>query len=163
MYTFVSFTVVELFEKVWQIPMVKLAHDIDVSDVAVAKACRKAGIPLPGRGHWAKSEKQRQRKPKPPQVEGNVRLQVLDHDNSLAKTGTDFNSPILRRTIEAPPSINGASRAGESMAKERENVEGRRWPRMGPVYSFAQSIPFKCSDRRNYQVAFGKWRREHCS
>ena len=78
MYTFVSFTVAELFEKVWQTPMVKLAHDIGVSDVAVAKACRKAGIPLPGRGrgrgHWAKSEKQRPRKPKPPQVEGRVRV-----------------------------------------------------------------------------------------
>lgn len=102
MYTFVSFTVEELFEKVWQTPMVKLAHEIGVSDVAVAKACRKAGIPLPGRGHWAKSEKQRQRKPKPPQVEGNVRFQVLDRDNSLVATGTDLNSPIVRRTIEAP-------------------------------------------------------------
>ncbi|MBW4793334.1 hypothetical protein [Pseudomonas tolaasii] len=102
MYTFVSFTVAELFEKVWQTSMVKLAHEIGVSDVAVAKACRKAGIPLPGRGHWAKSEKQRQRKPKPPQVEGNVRFQVLDRDNSLVATGTDLNSPIVRRTIEAP-------------------------------------------------------------
>jgi hypothetical protein len=102
MYTFVSFTVVELFEKVWQTPMAKLAHDIGVSDVAVAKACRKAGIPLPERGHWAKSEKQRQRKPKPPQVEGNVQFQVLDRDNSLVTTGTDLNSPIVRRTIEAP-------------------------------------------------------------
>ncbi|KTB62500.1 MULTISPECIES: hypothetical protein [Pseudomonas] len=102
MYTFVSFTVVELFEKVWQTPMVKLAHEIGVSDVAVAKACRKAGIPLPGRGHWAKSEKQRQRKSKPPQVDGKVRFQVLDRANSLATAGTDLNSPIVRRTIEAP-------------------------------------------------------------
>ncbi|PYY72489.1 hypothetical protein CRX42_00660 [Pseudomonas jessenii] len=46
MYKFVSFTIVELFEKVWKTPMVKLAHDIDISDVALAKACRKAGIPL---------------------------------------------------------------------------------------------------------------------
>lgn len=42
MYAFVSFTVAELFEKVWQTPMVNLAHEIGVSDVAVAKACRKA-------------------------------------------------------------------------------------------------------------------------
>lgn len=100
MYTFVSFTVAELFEKVWQTPMVKLAHDIGVSDVAVAKACRKAGIPLPGRGrgrgHWAKSEKQRQRKPKPPLVEGKVRFQVIDRDTLSGKTGTDSNSPIAR-------------------------------------------------------------------
>ncbi|MNR15393.1 hypothetical protein D3C85_1319260 [compost metagenome] len=102
MHTFVSFTVVELFEKVWQTPMVKLAHDIGVSDVAVAKACRKAGIPLPGRGHWAKSEKQRQRKPKPPQIEGKVRFQVLDRDTPPDKTGTGSSSPKTRRTIEAP-------------------------------------------------------------
>ncbi|WP_339483501.1 hypothetical protein [Pseudomonas sp. RL_5y_Pfl2_73] len=42
MYTLVSFTIAELFEKVWETPMVKLAQDIGVSDVAVAKACRKA-------------------------------------------------------------------------------------------------------------------------
>ncbi|WP_413705216.1 hypothetical protein [Pseudomonas sp. Pseusp16] len=105
MYTFVSFTVAELFEKVWQTPMVKLAHDIGVSDVAVAKACRKAGIPLPGRGHWAKSEKQRQRKPKPPQIEGKVRFQVLDRDTLPGKTGTGSNSPKTRRTIEAPSQL----------------------------------------------------------
>ncbi|NWB56522.1 hypothetical protein [Pseudomonas sp. F8002] len=102
MYTFVSFTVAELFEKVWQTPMIKLAHDIGVSDVAVAKACRKTGIPLPGRGHWAKPEKHRRRKPKPPQVEGKVRFQVLDRDTPPAKPGTDLNSTIVRRTIEAP-------------------------------------------------------------
>ncbi|MCS4249461.1 hypothetical protein [Pseudomonas sp. BIGb0164] len=89
-----NFTVVELFEKVWQTPMIKLAHNIGVSDVAVGKACRKAGIRLPGRGHWAKSKKQRQRKPKPPQVDGKVRFQVLDRDNSLATTCTDLNSSI---------------------------------------------------------------------
>lgn len=104
MYKFVSFTVEELFEKVWETPMVKLAHDIGVSDVAVAKACRKASIPLPGRGHWAKSEKQRQRKPKPPAAEGQVRFQVLDRDTLPAKTGTDSNS-IVRRTIEAPSEL----------------------------------------------------------
>jgi hypothetical protein len=41
--------------------MVKLAHDIGVSDVALAKACRKAGIPLSGRGRglWLTPEKKR--------------------------------------------------------------------------------------------------------
>lgn len=105
MYTFVSFTAAEPFEKMWQTPMVKLAHDIGVSDVAVAKACRKAGIPLPGRGHWAKPEKQRQRKPKSPQVDGKVLFQVLDRDNSLATTGTDLNSPKVRRKIGTPDQL----------------------------------------------------------
>jgi hypothetical protein len=98
MYTFVSFNVGELFEK-WQTPMVKLAHEIGVSDFAVAKACRKAGIPLPA---WPLGQKNKGTQPKPPQVEGKVRFQLLDRDNSLATTGTDLNSPIVRRTIEPP-------------------------------------------------------------
>ena len=73
-----TFTIAELFEKVWETPMVKLAQDIVVSDVAVAKGCRKAGTPLPGRGYWAKQEKQRPRKPKLPAIEGEIQFQVLD-------------------------------------------------------------------------------------
>jgi hypothetical protein len=44
----------ELYELVWQEPMVKVAQRFSVSDVAVAKACRRHKIPLPGRGHWAR-------------------------------------------------------------------------------------------------------------
>lgn len=78
MYTLVTFTIAELFEKLWETPMVKLAQDIGVSDVAVTKACRKVGIPHPGRGYWAKQEKQRPRKPKLPAIEGVIQFQVID-------------------------------------------------------------------------------------
>ncbi|WP_233093642.1 MULTISPECIES: hypothetical protein [unclassified Pseudomonas] len=102
MYTFVSFTVAELFENVSQTPMVKLAHDIGVSDVALAKACRKAGIPLPGRGHWAKFEKQRPQKPKLPLGEGKVRFHVLDRAALPTTAVTDPNLRIVRRTEVLP-------------------------------------------------------------
>lgn len=54
MYKVVSFTAQELFDEVWNTPVLKLAQEIGVSDVGLAKACRKAGIPLPSRGYWAK-------------------------------------------------------------------------------------------------------------
>ena len=44
----------ELFEKVWATPMQELAKEYGVSDVALAKACKRRRIPLPGRGYWAK-------------------------------------------------------------------------------------------------------------
>jgi hypothetical protein len=44
----------ELYDLVWSQPMTKLAKNLGVSDVAVAKACRRAGIPVPGLGYWAK-------------------------------------------------------------------------------------------------------------
>ena len=49
-----SFTREELYELVWSNPMSKLAKRLGVSDVGLAKACRRADIPLPGVGYWAK-------------------------------------------------------------------------------------------------------------
>lgn len=44
----------KLYEEVWAQPMRKLAPTYGISDVALAKTCRKLIIPLPGRGYWAK-------------------------------------------------------------------------------------------------------------
>jgi hypothetical protein len=44
----------ELYEKVWQFPLRKLAVEYDISDVGLAKVCRKLEIPLPGLGHWTR-------------------------------------------------------------------------------------------------------------
>jgi len=43
-----------LYEEVWSEPMWNLASKYGVSDVALAKTCRKLKVPLPGRGYWAK-------------------------------------------------------------------------------------------------------------
>jgi len=44
----------ELYEKVWQFPLRKLAADYGISDVGLATVCRKLQIPLTGLGHWTK-------------------------------------------------------------------------------------------------------------
>lgn len=44
----------DLYELVWSKPMVELAKDFGLSDAAVAKRCRKLGVPVPGRGYWAR-------------------------------------------------------------------------------------------------------------
>lgn len=44
----------ELYEKVWEKPMLKVAEEYGVSSVALGKTCRKLSVPVPGRGHWAK-------------------------------------------------------------------------------------------------------------
>ncbi|HEX8594441.1 MAG TPA: hypothetical protein VF682_14360 [Pseudomonas sp.] len=78
MYKVVSFTTLELFDKVWTTPVLKLAQEIGVSDVGLAKACRKAGIPLPSRGYWAKQAVKRPAKPKPPTDNTVISFKVLD-------------------------------------------------------------------------------------
>jgi hypothetical protein len=45
-----------LYEEVWAEPVIKVAEKYDVSGVALAKTCRKLGVPLPPRGYWAKDK-----------------------------------------------------------------------------------------------------------
>ena len=44
----------QLYERVWQKPIRELAAELGISDVGLAKACRKSSIPLPHQGHWLK-------------------------------------------------------------------------------------------------------------
>ena len=51
-----TFTREELYRLVWSEPLRTLAKRFGISDVALAKRCRAANIPLPGLGYWAKKE-----------------------------------------------------------------------------------------------------------
>jgi hypothetical protein len=49
-----TFSRQELFELVWSEPTRTIAERLGISDVGLAKACRRADLLLPPRGHWAK-------------------------------------------------------------------------------------------------------------
>lgn len=52
----VELTREELYEQVWTVPMQRLAERYGISDVALAKTCRKLVIPVPPRGYWRRKE-----------------------------------------------------------------------------------------------------------
>lgn len=62
----------ELYDLVWSEPVSKLGPQYGVSGVAFAKACKRAGIPIPERGYWAKLRygKSVDRTPLPPRRPG---------------------------------------------------------------------------------------------
>jgi len=49
-----SLTRKEFYDLLWSQPQTELAKQFDVSDSAIGKAARKAGIPRPGPGYWQK-------------------------------------------------------------------------------------------------------------
>jgi hypothetical protein len=108
MYKVVSFTTLELFDQVWTTPVLKLAQEIGVSDVGLSKACRKAGIPLPSRGYWAKQAAKRPPKPKPPVDKGAISFKVLDGTHLPSKKAAVVNidppnaPPLVPRTLIDP-------------------------------------------------------------
>lgn len=66
-----SLTREQLYEKVWSTPCSKLAEEFGLSDVAIAKRCKKLEVPRPARGYWAKLQAGRKprRIPLPPTAE----------------------------------------------------------------------------------------------
>ena len=46
----------DLYERVWTEPIQKLSKEYGLSDVGLAKTCRRHNIPIPPRGYWAKKQ-----------------------------------------------------------------------------------------------------------
>ena len=91
----------ELYEEVWRQPMVLLAKQCGVSDVAIAKVCRKLGIPVPPRGHWAKL-KFGKASPKPSLPLATPNSQSMIEITPSPKVGqTQSDDPVVAATILA--------------------------------------------------------------
>ena len=74
----------ELYRKVWEQPLLKIAEEYGVSAVALGKTCRKLSVPVPGRGHWAKLAHGHEGVNKPP-------LPKLD------KVPVIYRSPVVQK------------------------------------------------------------------
>ena len=97
-----SFSRQELHTLVWSQPLRTLAASISVSDVALAKACRKASVPVPPRGYWVrrKSGKTNWVSPLPPRFPGAADRVEIGRDR------TRYWNPNWKQEIaaaEVPP------------------------------------------------------------
>ncbi|MBE9086661.1 hypothetical protein IQ278_31970 [Tolypothrix sp. LEGE 11397] len=52
----------DLEKMIWETSVLEVSHKFGVSDVAVAKWCKKYGIPKPPRGYWAKKNQSKNSK-----------------------------------------------------------------------------------------------------
>lgn len=49
-----AFTRQQLYNRVWQEPVDRVAKELGISNVGLAKLCRRHNIPAPPRGAWAR-------------------------------------------------------------------------------------------------------------
>lgn len=59
------FTRRQLYDLVWAEPITVVAKTLQISDVGLAKACRRGVVPLPPRGYWAKRQAGQRVSPSP--------------------------------------------------------------------------------------------------
>ena len=93
----------ELHDLVWSEPLASLAPRFGISDTALAKTCRRHGIPTPGRGHWAKLKagKPSPRFPLPPRGLGNEETICLGRTLPAEREAEE--QALVASEIQPPP------------------------------------------------------------
>lgn len=153
---YLTLTREDLYELVWSKPMVELAQDLGLSDVALAKRCRKLGVPVPGRGYWARvASGQVPHRPKLPKRD------VPTYDSALVFAPIEESPPLdvadpapeadsVRAQIDGiaitvAPGLESASPPVQRLAHRlkvrpaKDIAWARRADRQGPVPQIAVS------------------------
>jgi hypothetical protein len=135
----------ELYRKVWEQPMLKVAEEYGVSAVALGKTCRKLSIPVPGRGHWAKLAHGHAGAKRPPLSKlDNVPVVYRSPVAPRKPTNSDQNDPelaainqLLTSAALNPPPIDPTARphslirntASQLRSRNRRDENGILLPR----------------------------------
>jgi hypothetical protein len=82
----------ELFERVWSLPVTKLAEEWGITGTGLKKVCRRVQIPVPPRGYWAKLKAgHRLKRPSLPVLRNGSGQEIIFHappSESDAKSST---------------------------------------------------------------------------
>lgn len=119
-----------LYEEVWATPMAKLAKKHGISDVGLAKVCRKLFIPLPGRGYWARKEAGQTVEQRPlPALKEPIPLYKLTPKPEPPKiedyTTTDERAQITKVTERDAQSMLQRGKMSHALVVQAREVLGR--------------------------------------
>jgi len=114
----------QLYEKVWSVPTTQLAAELGISDVALAKRCKKLNVPKPSSGYWAKvAAGQKPEKVPLPPTANEVFVQAaekpLPKTLSLPETTNQLHpkaAELLRMLKTAKPSYDKRVWAGDTFS-----------------------------------------------
>ena len=161
----------ELFDLVWSEPTRTIAKRLGISDVGLAKACRRADLLLPPRGYWAKlAAGKTVKKPQlPRRGPGMSDRIVLGRDRwSWGPDPVDLSTPILRRrrsskrlrnwqgvyASRSAPCVGHATLGARTRASRnywmRTSIDERGRPSRGIRF-----LTTPCSKLASRNVAFG--------
>lgn len=95
----------QLFKKIWESPIQVVAKEFQMSDVGLAKICRRHNIPRPPRGHWRKKEtgKKYQTSRFPPDRDGYesvIRITIDENLHNRLKSASDYKNSIKQHVVE---------------------------------------------------------------
>jgi hypothetical protein len=155
----------ELYAKVWTIPVRHLAQEFGLSDVGLAKLCKRRNIPTPPLGYWAKKAHGKPvSKPRLPSDPDESPIIIGARNESPAppiSLAETFFDPELGKLAEAETRAEHLIQVSETLrsphrlvALTRDRLKGvkpSKWSRYGPTLSPKHDKEFPC-----LSVAVGK-------
>jgi len=167
------FTRQELYDLVWEQPRSTLSKRYGVSDVALAKACRRAGIPMPDRGYWAKRQAGRRtiRAAMPPRAPGaadaitvggegrwGYPLSYDEHDYEPIPPAPNFSESIdevaqrIRKAVGIVRLSRSLQKPHPQIAQFLEEDERRRQKHQTSPYSWNEPQFDSAFERRRLRI-----------
>ncbi len=125
----------DLYVLVWSKPITKAAIELGVSDVGLAKACRRNAVPVPARGHWAKlaAGKSSPQTPLPqPDQDFFIDLQVTD---------PKAKAEALRKRQENDALVEEKARLLAQQGVTETTIRGKVDPLVKATRKFIATIP----------------------
>jgi hypothetical protein len=125
----------ELYEKVWAAPVRTLAKEFGMSDVGLAKICRKHDIPIPPLGYWRKRETGHNalRPPLPPAKNSLETLDIYVRERLPPELAALAAEPAVEVAIPADLSHELVTRTEKLLASGKENEKKLIVPKNGTL------------------------------
>ncbi|HVY32291.1 MAG TPA: cell envelope integrity protein TolA [Polyangiaceae bacterium] len=103
----------ELYEQVWTTPLLRLALQYGVSNVALGKTCKRLNIPTPGRGYWARiAAGEKLKRPPLPKASARQEWVRLEQDPTVEPVETKAQAP----DVAVPATLTAAHPAIRMLA-----------------------------------------------
>lgn len=132
----------QLYELVWSEPISKLADQFGYSGAGLAKLCRRYGIPLPSRGHWAKVHAGHKTKniplPAPGPDQQDLVLSPISEAERLSRVEQRQHLEEARSLVatqalpSAQPELHPLARAARTRLKQRDGWKDSDHVRSAP-------------------------------
>jgi hypothetical protein len=134
-HTRIRLTRAELYEKVWTTPVRTIAKEFGMSDVGLAKICRKHGIPIPPLGYWRKTETGHKvvRPPLSPATNGLETLDISLRERLPPELAALAAEPPLEIAIPSELSHDLVTRTEKLLASGKENEKKLVVPKDGTL------------------------------
>lgn len=143
-----------LYIRVWETPTVKLAKEFSVSDVAIAKMCKRLEIPKPPLGYWRKVETGYKKKIPPlPEPSEKAQRGVWIYPKSEEQT-LEFNEEYQKQSKIVKENI--ARQAEAEAQPENKITVASTWHKIHPLVAQTQKALSK-GQVDMYGAVHGKW------